>query len=117
METIPLGDLDSETLEYIINHVFLPPKLPQKAEDHTDAKNSTLLKILQYIAETYLQNGTDSERSQWTLIIRMLTSLRSLENGSSLPIKEFCDVVVGMKTGGNYTCRPRYLPGSLLNPE
>lgn len=106
MQIILLGDVGSEELEYIINHVFLPPKLPQKAEDYTDAKNSTLLKLLQHVAETYLQNGTDSERLQWALIIRMLTNLRSLENGSSLPNKEFRDAIVGMKTGGNYTCRP-----------
>lgn len=108
MPTAPLGDIGPDNLEFIINHVFLPPKLPQATETHTETKNSTLLKLLQHVAETYYQNTTGSESLQWTPIIQMLTTLCSLENGSSLPTELFRNAMVRMKTGGKYIYRPIY---------
>lgn len=108
MPTAPLGDIGPDNLKFIINHVFLPPKLPQAMEEHTETKNSALLKLLQRVAETYHRNTTGSEKLQWNPIIQMLTTLCSLENGSSLPAQSFRDAVVRMRTGGKSVCTPIY---------
>lgn len=102
----PTDDIVPEYLEFIINHVFLLPQLPQEEEENTGEKNSALLKLVRRVAETYHQNTADPENSQWVPIVQMLTTLCVLENGSSLPAQAFRDAIVGMKAGGNYAQRP-----------
>lgn len=101
-------DIDPGHLKFIINHVFLPPKLPQQSDEGTGAKNATFLKLIRHVAEVYHQNMTGSENLQWVPIVQMLNTLCLLENGSSLPAEAFLDAVARMTTGGNYICRPIY---------
>ncbi|THU98858.1 hypothetical protein K435DRAFT_659994 [Dendrothele bispora CBS 962.96] len=64
------------TLEYIVNHVFLPPKLPQK-DDYTIANEEYLCKIVHQSASKYFrsQNIAQDKVAMWKAIIDMLDNL------------------------------------------
>lgn len=61
-------------LEYLLNHVFLPPKLPQ--EDDADAERDAVLCRLVYNCSsnfcTYL---SQHQQENWSTVINMLEAL------------------------------------------
>ncbi|KAK7053180.1 hypothetical protein VNI00_003799 [Paramarasmius palmivorus] len=69
---------DSHHLPYVINHVFLPPKLPQHSDE--SAENYTgLCRTILHCAEEYSRNVANNERVRWSSIVRMLKRLCFLE--------------------------------------
>jgi hypothetical protein len=48
-----IDELSSECLDFIIDHVFLPSQLPQKAEDSIGEKNTSLLRLLYQTSTFY----------------------------------------------------------------
>lgn len=66
-------------LEYIINHVFLPPKLPQK--DDTNVTNSVCL-VEQLLAAltSFRDHLPEQSRSEWMPCIKMVGNLLELQD-------------------------------------
>jgi len=62
-----------EDILYVLNHVFLPPKLPQKNDDDTVTDRDQVLCRLAYNASrdffTFLPQ---SQQAQWSTVSRML---------------------------------------------
>lgn len=71
----------NESLKYIINHVFLPPKLPQK-DDRDDAKDEALAKQLLVSLQSLQQCIPEQTRSEWRPCIQMLDSMLKLRDDS-----------------------------------
>lgn len=105
MRNVPLDDIAQETLEFIINHVFLPPKLPQKADEGTGGGNAMLLKLIQHAAETYTRRIT--METLWKPVVEMLKNLCELESSDSHSASTFSNAVRSMKTGGS--CTPAFV--------
>ncbi|KAF9470842.1 hypothetical protein BDN70DRAFT_642841, partial [Pholiota conissans] len=67
-------------LHYILNHVFLPPKLPQSNDNET--RNNTgdvaLCKLAYEAAASFLEHLPIQQRTQWATVIKMLKSLVDL---------------------------------------
>ena len=69
-----LGSSIKKDLDYLINHVFLPPKLPQKADEELHKRESSLLLHIVDVAEQYKPYALD--RKAWDRCIRMLVSAK-----------------------------------------
>ncbi|THU85243.1 hypothetical protein K435DRAFT_764380 [Dendrothele bispora CBS 962.96] len=68
-----MSTLDS-TLEYIVNHVFLPPKLPQK-DDYTMPNEEYLCEIVHQSAMKFRSQYVAQDNVGWNAIINMLDNL------------------------------------------
>ena len=67
-------DLSSEHFSYILNHVFLPPKLPQ--EDDANGHHDIALCDLVYRASVEFTGFLSRpETQQWSVINQMLKTL------------------------------------------
>lgn len=76
----PIADLDIDPniLRSVIEHVFMPPKLPQVGQDHGAARelNVAMCDILIEAAQNFLQNLPYSQRPQWGHMIKMMELVR-----------------------------------------
>ena len=68
-----------EDLGYIINHIFLPPKLPQK-DDSNAAKNASLLVEVLAALESLRAHVSTQERSEWMRCIKMVSNMLDLRD-------------------------------------
>ncbi|KAI5846642.1 hypothetical protein DFP73DRAFT_546547 [Morchella snyderi] len=88
-----------DSLSYIINHVFLPPKLPQEAETDVGERNSALLKVVRDIAEYYCERKGHDINEQWAPAVKMLTTLGKFDNNGSFNAEAFRKSVRYMESG------------------
>ncbi|MCJ1462481.1 hypothetical protein MMC07_001083 [Pseudocyphellaria aurata] len=76
MEILP------EALHYMVNHVVLPPKLPQ-ADDWEDRYERTLMEFARDQAIAFQTDASADSRSCWAGIVKMLTTwLEVIASGS-----------------------------------
>jgi hypothetical protein len=95
-----IDDPDSDILRSVIEHVFLPPKLPQAGpSEETEYKtNVALYNSLVEAARLFLQNVPSSQRPLWTHMIKMMELAR---RSAKVPFEEadlqhvFSDMAVG----------------------
>lgn len=94
--------IEVDSLAFIINHVFLPPKLPQRSEidagEHLH--NSTLLRLCVRAAEGYQQLAPWEVQEAWEHAVKMLMNFSLLDNSNALDAGAFKKVVLDMKLGG-----------------
>lgn len=64
----------------LINHIALPPQLPQSAESDASAINRNLLHLLQDATKSFHHNACPA----WTTVSKMLSSLDYTEQAKSL---------------------------------
>lgn len=95
-----VGRISSKDLEFIINHVFLPPKLPDKADENVEEKGSALLGIVLGTAKAY-QKQLPGPYPRWNSCIRMLSTMGDLQTGKSLAGARLGNAIKNMRAGGN----------------
>ena len=66
-------------LPYIINHVFLPPKLPQK-DDSSPSRDAALAEALLEGLEAFHDLLPGPEQPQWSPLIRMIRQVLSMRD-------------------------------------
>jgi hypothetical protein len=66
-------------LTYIINHVFLPPKLPQK-NDSDNGKGTSLIEELLAALRLFQAYIPEQERSEWIPCIKMVGNMLELQD-------------------------------------
>ncbi|KAH9180205.1 hypothetical protein EDB89DRAFT_2118669 [Lactarius sanguifluus] len=98
--TLAHPDIDSGALLSVVEHVFLPPKLPQEAQTERADRgtNVALCHILLQVAATFHQYLLPSQEFVWTRMERMIKSIQRAATAS--PIERelgsaFSDLVVG----------------------
>ncbi|KAL7275320.1 hypothetical protein RUND412_001745 [Rhizina undulata] len=91
--------LTSEQLEYIINHLFLPPKLPQKADEGVGEKEAALLTCVYNAAEAYEHHLAGSAKKQWVSIVNMLSKAKKIQHSGSFSMDRLVSAMVGMSCG------------------
>lgn len=98
---IPLADfLDSDVLRLVVEHVFMPPKLPQKEPDEQTIRetNVALCDIIVGAAEDFLQDLPSSQHPLWMHVIKMMKLAR---RAAEFPFEEaelqvvFSDMMIG----------------------
>ena len=82
-----------ESLDFIINHVILPPKLPQEADDSnaSRAADQHLLRLLSTEVDSYCRQTLQDPHSTrpafsavWTVVKRMLSRCATLSSAQYL---------------------------------
>ncbi|KAF8532888.1 hypothetical protein BDD12DRAFT_785195 [Trichophaea hybrida] len=74
--------LEDDELASLINHVFLPPKLPQAREGTTTRQNRFLIQLLEDTATRYSVDEKDGRSNELINVARkMLASLREIGIG------------------------------------
>ncbi|KAG2038864.1 hypothetical protein BDR03DRAFT_953798 [Suillus americanus] len=79
--------MDHSGLEYIINHVFCPLKLPQ-ASDHTLENDLTLSHAVLDAAQAFNDQLPSDEQQLWASSFKMLQNLRDSIRFSVISLKE-----------------------------
>ncbi|KAL8856035.1 MAG: hypothetical protein Q9178_007344 [Gyalolechia marmorata] len=90
-----------QDIEYIINHVVLPPKLPQEAEDSKTVATAeqALLSLVLSTAHRFCQQCTSEFKSIWQVVTGMLSRWISLQpHGPPLKMA-LVSALLEMKTG------------------
>jgi hypothetical protein len=74
MSLLPLNDPDSRPLRLVIDHVFMPPRLPQEdpGEQIEQEMNVALCSSLIDAAREFLQTIPPSEHPLWMHMIKMM---------------------------------------------
>lgn len=90
---------DTQRLQYLVNHVFMPPKVPQ--EDDYNAKNDgelcgTVLKC----AEDYVRHLPAEKHFLWNRVARILRRLRDL-HASNFNSQTLKSLLSEMVSGGD----------------
>lgn len=91
--------LDNHELDYIITHVFLPPKLPQKGELDRD-EGKALIDLITEAAAEWKNIIPSEERPDWEPIVRMLHHLRDFQTLSEGQVASW---ITQMHPGGTST--------------
>ena len=87
-------------LNYIINHVFLPPKLPQK-DDSNAAKDSSLLEEVLTALKSFQAQIPEQERSEWIPCIKMVRNMLQIRGHfGGLVAEEVETTLMAMADGG-----------------
>lgn len=73
-------EIDPETLQYIVNHVFLPPQLPQASNENLDHETG-LINVVLDAAKAF--NALLPDDDVCKSIISMVTDLSELRDNSS----------------------------------
>ena len=93
--------LDSSILTSVVEHVFMPPKLPQEhpGKETESETNVALCDSLIGAAQQFLQMLPSSERILWMQMIKMIQSAR---RAAKVPLKdvELQRVLSDMAIGG-----------------
>ncbi|KAJ7272701.1 hypothetical protein B0H12DRAFT_1091594 [Mycena haematopus] len=89
-----------QQLDYAINHLFLPPKLPQSADTDVELEQ-TLLKHIANCVKTFCQglrhNNVDNVvQNYWGLLQRTLDNFADIHGSGNLSKEHIQQVINGM---------------------
>jgi len=108
MESVPDTHLvPMDDLIYIINHLFLPPKLPQK-DDSSPANTRALLSLVTnsvvgFLDVLHSQNIDTGVLRRWRTLHKMLGSMEVLHQSEYIPLEGLRDSINNMKIHGAFT--------------
>ena len=91
-------DRTTEELDYIINHVFVPPKLPQECDDDRDV---ALCRMAYEAAVQFPEYLAECHRPQWGVVTRMLENL--LGTTRLFSEVEQASKIVNLQVGGRFS--------------
>ena len=87
-------------LNYIINHVFLPPKLPQK-DDGDATKSVALIEEVLAALKLFQAHVSEQEKSIWTSCLKMVGNMIHLRDHSGGLVAEEVETMLReMMDGG-----------------
>lgn len=94
--------MDQASLEYLVNHLVLPPKLPQSAEpDSTTAvAEKCLLDLVRSSLQAYRQQCPSESRKSWLEIQGMLLLWANTEPCEEMSAKLLAQTMSNMNPGG-----------------
>jgi len=97
VETMPTDDKE-KLLDYAINHIFLPPRLPN-ASDHSPHLEAGLITLVRDFAEKFVQ-VEDVQSTDWVTVTRMLASMSRVHDGGTMSEHTVAKEIDAMQCGG-----------------
>ncbi|KAH7912069.1 hypothetical protein BJ138DRAFT_1112671 [Hygrophoropsis aurantiaca] len=88
----------TDSLEYIINHVFCPLKLPQEDDESTE-NNFALSTAVSQSALKFREHLLSEDLSRWDQIAKMLTNISATMNYATLPDDIVVSQLQSMQSG------------------
>ena len=97
-----MAGCSKDELEYIINHVVLPPRLPQQAEpDEFVAKaEEALLSEVLSVLRPFLQQSTAQFKAPWSIVQKMLSCCVTAKLLGDLSEELLTEAMLTMEPGG-----------------
>lgn len=98
----------TQALRYIINHLFLPPQLPQE-DDNGDLLNQTnlLAHVLESVNAFAMRlsraDTSDHAKQCWQVLRQTLESMNRIHSGSHISLAELQRTVERMEAQGRLT--------------
>ena len=94
-----------QDLIYVINHVFLPPKLPQE-DDSDDTKTITFIEQILAALRSFQAHVPEQERPEWIACVKMVgNTLELRDHFGGLDVEKLQRTLRKMISGGtNSTC-------------
>ena len=108
---ITLHDFDSKVLLPVVEHVFLPPKLPQRAltDEAERETNVALCHILIQAAQAFSRGLSPSQQLLWAPMIKMMESVHWAAKGPQVE-SELEGTFTNLAVGGEFGLPPaRYI--------
>ncbi|KAL8657317.1 MAG: hypothetical protein Q9226_002033 [Calogaya cf. arnoldii] len=104
-----MAGCSKDELEYIINHVVLPPKLPHEPEDATfvEAAEKALVNELHSTLQRFLQQCGPEFKPAWSVVQRMLMCWFTTQLFGDLSVKLLTKAVLAMGPGDALPVRVR----------
>ena len=90
--------LSEKDLQILINHIALPPQLPQTEEPDPCRINSNLVKLLQDVARTFDLRTC----AAWASVSKMLSALDKTEQAKALNDESLRADLEALNAGGEY---------------
>jgi hypothetical protein len=84
----------------LINHIFLPPKLPEGREKDSNKLQSALAQFVYNSANNYVQFLPSHEQLRWDPILRMLKNIAALSDSTTLSELSVEKCIKDMTTSG-----------------
>ncbi|KAJ3845720.1 hypothetical protein EV368DRAFT_70483, partial [Lentinula lateritia] len=85
-------------LDFIVDHVYFPPKLPQK-HDIDSTRNFALCKLLVELAAEYCEHLDQPSQKAWSSIITMLHHYQESQKSDDIFVedlkRDFQDLAIG----------------------
>ena len=103
----------------MVDHVFMPPRLPQNHESESRKKDANLLGFVRQAAGDFSQDISTSEDGPdvariWKLIVKMLDVMGGIYGIQGISKDKLERALVRMTVGGLSITLPRLLP-KLIN--
>ncbi|KAG8782633.1 hypothetical protein FRC15_006645 [Serendipita sp. 397] len=104
--------LKKDELGYIINHVFMPPKLPQEHDPEPAKKDSALLKAIDQAARSFCEvvstiDTSKNTKDTWITLQRMVSTMMHLHLHGSFSRAQLQTALNQMDVNGEHSpCKP-----------
>ncbi|KAI9758999.1 MAG: hypothetical protein M4579_002662 [Chaenotheca gracillima] len=92
-------DLPPDHLDFIINHLVLPPQLPQEDDSDDDEKRNCLLKLVLDTACSYGNLLDEGYHRQWADVKSLLSALVKIQRGNEVDQEALCRSLATLKPG------------------
>jgi len=91
------ADDKEELLDYAINHIFLPPRLPNASDSspHLEARLIALVR-------QYADRPKGAQSTDWTTVTKMLASMSRVHDGRAMAEHTVREEIAAMKCGGRF---------------
>jgi Family of unknown function (DUF6606) len=97
----------SDDINYIVNHLFLPPKLPQEEDVNFQSQNALLSHVVESAAAFYrAANDATADGDvcrYWSILHKMLSSMQTVRQGAYIDLQIFQRTVEDMCVNGTFT--------------
>jgi hypothetical protein len=102
---------DTNVLQYLTRHVFLPPQLPQESESDGSRMDHCLLLEVEKASRRFielLRASDESTIANWERASKMLREMSNLHQDQCLIKQELVPAFKRMETGGKYSTPLRH---------
>jgi uncharacterized protein YfbU (UPF0304 family) len=99
-------ELEASHLQYMVEHVFLPPRLPQSYDAETEQKDGILYRFIAHSSQLFRQALVDSEHGFsghlqcWERLVKMLDLMASIHQEHQLSREDVKSALKRMRPGG-----------------
>ncbi|KAJ7221940.1 hypothetical protein C8J57DRAFT_1593700 [Mycena rebaudengoi] len=99
--------MDRENIDYMINHLFLPPKLPQEHDDPDSSKQRALAQHLSNCATIFYdrlrrEDVESSVRAHWKNLKKMLSRFARIHEVAGMSPEHLAAAINKMNSKGEY---------------
>lgn len=93
--------ITGEELSFIINHVVLPPRLPQEEDPNLEYSENALLQLVHEQIILFVQQSSSHNADLWRPVLRMFASWRNcLSSNGTINTTAIQNALYGLQQGG-----------------